>query len=75
MIARIDSSGNSIEAALGLGEAISLRAGGQISPEASKLFEDAAEIGAEQSEGAAVRRICGGDPRRSRVGAQLAGRR
>ena len=36
---RLDS--NSTEAALGLGEAISLRAGGQISPEASKLFEDA----------------------------------
>ncbi|HEY2465657.1 MAG TPA: hypothetical protein VGI32_16480 [Steroidobacteraceae bacterium] len=33
--------GNSVEAALGLGEAISLRAGGQISPEASTLFEDA----------------------------------
>jgi cytochrome c-type biogenesis protein CcmH len=36
---RLDTS--STEAALGLGEAISLRAGGQISPEASKLFEDA----------------------------------
>jgi cytochrome c-type biogenesis protein CcmH len=34
-------NGNSVEASLGLGEAISLRAGGQISPEASKLFEDA----------------------------------
>jgi cytochrome c-type biogenesis protein CcmH len=33
--------GNSVEAALDLGEAISLRAGGQVSPEASKLFEDA----------------------------------
>lgn len=37
-------SGNSVEAALGLGEAISLRAGGQISPEASKLFEDALKL-------------------------------
>src|SRR6202451_717582 len=34
-------SGESTEAALGLGEAISCRAGAQISPEASKLFEDA----------------------------------
>lgn len=34
-------SGNNVEAALGLGEAMSLRAGGQIPPEASKLFEDA----------------------------------
>lgn len=37
-------NGNSTEAALGLGEAISLRAGGQISPEASKLFEDALKL-------------------------------
>jgi cytochrome c-type biogenesis protein CcmH len=37
-------SGNSVEAALGLGEAISLRAGGQISPEASALFEDALKL-------------------------------
>jgi cytochrome c-type biogenesis protein CcmH len=37
-------SNNSVEAALGLGEAISLRAGGQISPEASALFEDALKL-------------------------------
>jgi cytochrome c-type biogenesis protein CcmH len=37
-------SGGSVEAALGLGEAISLRAGGQISPEAAKLFEDALKL-------------------------------
>ena len=37
-------NGNSTEAALGLGEAISLRAGGQISAEASKLFEDALKL-------------------------------
>jgi cytochrome c-type biogenesis protein CcmH len=37
-------SANSVEAALGLGEAISLRAGGQISPEASALFEDALKL-------------------------------
>jgi cytochrome c-type biogenesis protein CcmH len=37
-------SSNSVEAALGLGEAISLRAGGQISPEASALFEDALKL-------------------------------
>ncbi len=37
-------NGNSAEAALGLGEAISLRAGGQISPEASQLFEDALKL-------------------------------
>src|SRR5271156_5372075 len=37
-------SADSTEAALGLGEAISLRAGGQISPEASKLFEDALKL-------------------------------
>jgi cytochrome c-type biogenesis protein CcmH len=37
-------SSSSVEAALGLGEAISLRAGGQISPEASKLFEDALKL-------------------------------
>ena len=37
-------SGSSVEAALGLGEAISLRAGGQISPEASALFEDAIKL-------------------------------
>ena len=37
-------SGGSVEAALGLGEAISLRAGGQISPDASKLFEDALKL-------------------------------
>ena len=36
--------GNSVEAALGLGEAISLRAGGRISPDASKLFEDALKL-------------------------------
>ena len=36
--------GDSTEAALGLGEAISLRAGGQISPEASQLFEDALKL-------------------------------
>jgi cytochrome c-type biogenesis protein CcmH len=37
-------AGNNTEAALGLGEAISLRAGGQISPEASQLFEDALKL-------------------------------
>ena len=37
-------NGSSAEAALGLGEAISLRAGGQISPEASALFEDALKL-------------------------------
>jgi cytochrome c-type biogenesis protein CcmH len=37
-------SGGGVEAALGLGEAISLRAGGQISPDASKLFEDALKL-------------------------------
>jgi cytochrome c-type biogenesis protein CcmH len=37
-------NGSSVEAALGLGEAISLRAGGQISPEASALFEDALKL-------------------------------
>lgn len=37
-------SGKSVEAALGLGEAISLRAGGRISPDASKLFEDALKL-------------------------------
>ena len=36
--------GDSTEAALGLGEAISLRAGGQVSPEASQLFEDALKL-------------------------------
>src|SRR6202023_3497999 len=34
-------AGNSAEAALGLGEALSLRAGGEITPPASQLFEDA----------------------------------
>ena len=37
-------NGSSAEASLGLGEAISLRAGGQISPEASALFEDALKL-------------------------------
>jgi cytochrome c-type biogenesis protein CcmH len=37
-------AGNSTEAALGLGEAISLRAGGEISPEASQLFEEALKL-------------------------------
>jgi cytochrome c-type biogenesis protein CcmH len=37
-------NGSSVEAALGLGEALSLRAGGQISPEASALFEDALKL-------------------------------
>jgi cytochrome c-type biogenesis protein CcmH len=37
-------NGGGAEAALGLGEAISLRAGGQISPDASKLFEDALKL-------------------------------
>ena len=32
--------GNNVEAALGLGEAISLRAGGEITPPASQLFEE-----------------------------------
>jgi cytochrome c-type biogenesis protein CcmH len=36
---RLDAK--SVEATLGLGEAISLRAGGQVSPAASQLFEDA----------------------------------
>jgi cytochrome c-type biogenesis protein CcmH len=36
--------GKSAEASLGLGEAISLRAGGQIPPEASALFEDALKL-------------------------------
>lgn len=34
-------AGNNAEAALGLGEALSLRAGGEITPPASQLFEDA----------------------------------
>jgi len=34
-------AGNNSEAALGLGEALSLRAGGEITPPASQLFEDA----------------------------------
>lgn len=34
-------AGNSAEAALGLGEALSLRAGGEITPPAAQLFEDA----------------------------------
>ena len=33
--------GNSVEADLGLGEALSLRAGGEITPPAAQLFEDA----------------------------------
>jgi cytochrome c-type biogenesis protein CcmH len=37
-------AGNNTEALLGLGEAISLRAGGQISPEASQLFEEALKL-------------------------------
>jgi len=37
-------AGNNTEAALGLGEAISLRAGGQISPEAADLFEQALKL-------------------------------
>lgn len=37
-------AGNNTEAALGLGEAISLRAGGQIPPEASQLFEEALKL-------------------------------
>ncbi len=34
-------AGNSFEAALGLGEALSLRAGGEVTPPAAQLFEDA----------------------------------
>jgi cytochrome c-type biogenesis protein CcmH len=34
-------AGNNAEAALGLGEALSLRAGGEITPPAAQLFEDA----------------------------------
>jgi cytochrome c-type biogenesis protein CcmH len=34
-------AGNNVEAALGLGEALSLRAGGEITPPAAQLFEDA----------------------------------
>jgi cytochrome c-type biogenesis protein CcmH len=34
-------AGNSVEADLGLGEALSLRAGGEITPPAGQLFEDA----------------------------------
>jgi cytochrome c-type biogenesis protein CcmH len=34
-------AGNSVEANLGLGEALSLRAGGEITPPAAQLFEDA----------------------------------
>jgi cytochrome c-type biogenesis protein CcmH len=34
-------AGNSVEADLGLGEALSLRAGGEITPPAAQLFEDA----------------------------------
>ncbi|MDP9010250.1 MAG: tetratricopeptide repeat protein [Pseudomonadota bacterium] len=36
--------GNSAEAALGLGEALSLRAGGEITPPAAQLFEDALKL-------------------------------
>jgi cytochrome c-type biogenesis protein CcmH len=39
---RLDAK--SVEASLGLGEAISLRAGGQISPPAMQLFEDALNL-------------------------------
>jgi cytochrome c-type biogenesis protein CcmH len=37
-------SGSSAEAALGLGEALSLRAGGEITPPAAQLFEDALRL-------------------------------
>jgi cytochrome c-type biogenesis protein CcmH len=37
-------AGNSAEAALGLGEALSLRAGGEITPPAAQLFEDALRV-------------------------------
>ena len=42
---RLDAK--SVEASLGLGEAISLRAGGQISPPAMQLFEDALTLAPE----------------------------
>jgi cytochrome c-type biogenesis protein CcmH len=42
---RLDAK--SVEASLGLGEAISLRAGGQISPQAMQLFEDALNLAPE----------------------------
>jgi cytochrome c-type biogenesis protein CcmH len=42
---RLDAK--SVEASLGLGEAISLRAGGQISPQAMQLFEDALDLAPE----------------------------
>jgi cytochrome c-type biogenesis protein CcmH len=38
---RAHQLGNSSDAALGLGEAISLRAGGEITPQAARLFEEA----------------------------------
>ncbi|HSZ07391.1 MAG TPA: hypothetical protein VK794_02575 [Steroidobacteraceae bacterium] len=37
-------AGNSVEAALGLGEALSLRAGGEVTPPAAQLFEDAIRL-------------------------------
>jgi cytochrome c-type biogenesis protein CcmH len=42
---RLDAK--SVEASLGLGEAISLRAGGQIPPQAMQLFEDALSLAPE----------------------------
>ena len=55
--------------AMGLGEAMSLRAGGEITPEAAQLFEQALVAGARQSEGTAVRRFRGRDARRPGTGA------
>lgn len=39
--------GKNVEATLGLGEAISLRAGGEITPQAAQLFEDALALEAD----------------------------
>ena len=48
---RLDA--NNVEAMLGLGEAMSLRAGGNITPAAAELFEQALTLGA-----ATIRRRC-----------------
>ena len=37
-------AGNNVEAALGLGESLSLRAGGEVTPPAAQLFEDAIRL-------------------------------
>jgi cytochrome c-type biogenesis protein CcmH/NrfG len=63
-----------VDAMLGLGEAMSLRARGEITPAGRGAFRTGGVLGAQQSEGPAVRWLRRGPARRSRNRARAVGR-